>query len=252
MATRSIKEKEDRLITISIAPFMSCSARLPIYVIITGVFFPAYPGFIILSMYVLGIAVAILSAVVLNKFFFTHEDKVFILELPEFQRPKIIVATREMWNQGSLFIKKAGTIILAASLLVWILSNIPFGVPVEDTLLAMVGKVIEPLFTPFGWSWEFIASLILGLIAKEIIVATLSILGGVSLESFLISSLTLSQAFSFMVFVLLYVPCVASISVIKAETGSWKIAIALTIAYIIVAYCIALLIRLLLITLNFA
>lgn len=252
MATRSIREKEDRLITIAITPFMSCAARLPIYVLFAGVFFPDYPGFAILTMYVLGIMIAILSAVVLNKLYFTHEDKVFIMELPEFQRPKLIVATREMWNRGSLFIKKAGTIILAASLLVWFLSNIPFGVPIEDTLLAVMGKVLQPLFIPFGWNWEFIAALILGLIAKEIIVATLGILGGsASLDTFLASSLSLSQAFPFMVFVLLYVPCVATIAVIKAETGSWKITIALAIGYIVVAYIVALFFRFLLLILNF-
>ncbi len=251
MATRSIREKEDRLITISITPFMSCSARLPIYVLFAGVFFPDYPGFAILTMYVLGIIIAILSAFVLNKFYFTHEEKVFIMELPEFQRPKLIVATREMWNRGSLFIKKAGTIILAASLLVWVLSNIPFGVPIEDTLLAALGKVLQPLFIPFGWNWEFITALILGLIAKEIVVATLGILGGASLDSFLASSLSLSQAFPFMVFVLLYIPCVATIAVIKAETGSWKITVALTIGYIIVAYIVALFFRFLLLALNF-
>jgi len=251
MATRSIREKEDRLITISITPFMSCSARLPVYVLFAGVFFPDYPGLAILTMYILGIIIAILSAVVLNKFYFTHEDKVFIMELPEFQRPKLTVATREMWNRGSLFIKKAGTIILAAALLVWFLSNIPFGAPIEDTLLAMIGKVLQPLFIPFGWNWEFIAALILGLIAKEVIVATLGILGGVSLETFLASSLSLSQAFPFMVFILLYVPCAATISVIKAETGSWKITVALTIGYIIIAYTVALFFRFLLLALNF-
>ncbi|MFX0150619.1 MAG: ferrous iron transport protein B [Candidatus Hodarchaeota archaeon] len=251
MATRGIREKEDRLITISIAPFISCSARLPIYVLFAGVFFPDYPGFAILAMYILGIIIAILSAIVLDKFIITHEDRVFIMELPEFQKPKLMVVLREMWSRGSLFIKKAGTIILAAALLVWFLSNIPFGAPMEDTLLAVIGKCLQPIFIPFGWNWEFIAALLLGLVAKEIIIATLGILGEAPLDTFLSSSLTFSQAFPFMVFVLLYIPCFATISVIKAETGSWKITVALVISYIMTAYIIALLFRFLLLFFGF-
>ncbi|MFX0050607.1 MAG: ferrous iron transport protein B, partial [Candidatus Hermodarchaeota archaeon] len=251
MATRGIREKEDRLITISIAPFISCSARLPIYVLFAGVFFPDYPGFAILAMYILGIIIAILSAIVLDKFIITHEDRVFIMELPEFQKPKLMVVLREMWSRGSLFIKKAGTIILVAALLVWFLSNIPFGAPMEDTLLAVIGKCLQPLFIPFGWNWEFIAALLLGLVAKEIIIATLGILGEAPLDTFLSSSLTFSQAFPFMVFVLLYIPCFATISVIKAETGSWKITVALVISYIMTAYIIALLFRFLLLFFGF-
>ncbi|MFX0014060.1 MAG: ferrous iron transport protein B [Promethearchaeota archaeon] len=251
MATRSIRGKQDRLITIAVTPFISCSARLPIYVLFAGVFFPDYAGFAILTMYVLGIVIAVLSAFVLNKVIFTHEDRLFIMELPEYQKPSIIVATREMWNRGSIFLKKAGTIILGASLLVWTLSNIPFGATTKNTLLGMVGNVLQPLFIPFGWSWEFIAALILGLIAKEIIIATLGLLVGTSLETFLGSSLSLSQAFSFMVFALLYVPCIATISVMKAETRSWKITVLLVISYIIIAYAVALFFRLALLILGF-
>ncbi len=251
MATRSIRGKEDRLITIAITPFISCSARLPIYVLFAGVFFPDYAGLAILMMYVLGIIIAVLTAIVLNKVIFTHEDRVFIMELPEYQKPTLLVAIREMWNQGSLFLKKAGTIILGASLLVWMLSNIPFGASIDNTLLAMIGNALEPLFVPFGWSWEFITALLLGLIAKEIIVATLGLLVGTSLETFLASSLSLSQAFAFMVFVLLYMPCIASISAVKAETGSWKKTIILAVGYIIIAYTVALIFRLFLTIIGF-
>ncbi|MCK4848758.1 MAG: ferrous iron transport protein B, partial [Candidatus Heimdallarchaeota archaeon] len=243
MATRSIRNKEDRMITLAITPFISCAARLPVYVLFAGIFFPDFAALAILSMYVIGIAVAVVLAKILNTFFYRHEDHTFIMELPEFQRPLMKTATREMWLQGSLFLKKAGKIIFLASLFVWVLSNLPFGVPINDTYLAVIGKTLEPLFSPFGWTWVFISALILGLIAKEVIVATLGILGGLSLSQFIVGAMTVGQAFSFMVFVLLYTPCFATVAIIKAETRSWKTTLILSIGYIIIAYGVALIFR---------
>ncbi len=243
MATRSIRDKEDRMITLAIAPFISCSARLPVYVLFAGIFFPDFAALTILLMYIIGIIVAIIAAFVLNTFFYKHEDHMFIMELPEFQKPQLKTATREMWLQGSLFIKKAGKIIFFASILVYILSSFPLGVSIDDTYLALIGKAIEPLFFPFSWTWEFISALLLGILAKEVVVATLGILGGMNLSQFIIGSMTVGQAFSFMIFVLLYTPCVATLSIIKSETRSWKITFILSIGYFCIAYGVALIVR---------
>ena len=252
MATRSIRNKADRMITLSIAPFISCSARLPVYVLFAGIFFPDHAALVILLMYVIGIIVAIIMAKILNTIFYQHEDHGFILELPEFQKPQLKTALKEMWLQGSHFIKKAGTIIFLASFFVWIMSNIPFGASLDNTLLAVIGKTIEPLFLPFGWNWEFISALLLGLVAKEVVVATLGILGGNDLFGLISSTMTISQAFSFMTFILLYTPCFATISVIKSESGSWKIALILSLGYIFVAYSVALLFKILFMLIGYS
>jgi len=243
MATRAIRNKEDKMITLAITPFISCSARLPVYVLFAGIFFPEFAALAILLMYIIGIIVAVILAIILNAFYYKHEDHTFIMELPEFQTPQLRTATREMWLQGSLFLKKAGKIIFIASIFVWVLSSLPFGVSIDETYLAMVGKALEPLFFPFNWTWEFISALILGLIAKEVIVATLGILGGLNLSQFILGAMTVGQAFSFMVFVLLYTPCFATIAIIKSETGSWKITFILGVGYIIIAYVVALIFR---------
>jgi ferrous iron transport protein B len=243
MATRAIRDKEDRFITLAIAPFVSCSARLPVYVLFAGIFFPDFAALAILLMYVIGIVVAVIFALVLNTFFYKHEDHSFIMELPEFQKPQLKTATREMWLQGSLFIKKAGKIIFFASIFVWLLSSFPFGVPINSSALAIIGKALEPLFSPFGWTWEFISALILGILAKEVVVATLGILGGLNLTQFILGVMTVGQAFSFMIFVLLYTPCIATLSTIKSEIGSWKMSFILSIGYLGIAYGIALIVK---------
>ncbi|NHJ39421.1 MAG: ferrous iron transport protein B [Asgard group archaeon] len=252
MATRSIRNKADRMITLSIAPFISCSARLPVYVLFAGIFFPDHASLVILLMYIIGIIVGIITAKILNTRFYQHEDHGFILELPEFQKPQLKTALKEMWLQGSHFIKKAGTIIFLASFLVWIMSNIPFGASLDNTILAFIGKFIEPLFSPFGWKWEFISALLLGLLAKEVVVATLGILGGSNFYEFISTAMTINQAFSYMVFILLYTPCIATLAVIKSETGSWRTTLFLGLGYIFVAYTIALFFKMILILIGFS
>ncbi|WP_455142165.1 ferrous iron transport protein B [Candidatus Hodarchaeum mangrovi] len=252
MATRSIRNKADRMITLSIAPFISCSARLPVYVLFAGIFFPDHASLVILLMYIIGIIVGIITAKILNTRFYQHEDHGFILELPEFQKPQLKTALKEMWLQGSHFIKKAGTIIFLASFLVWIMSNIPFGASLDKTVLAFIGKFIEPLFSPFGWKWEFISALLLGLLAKEVVVATLGILGGSNFYEFISTAMTINQAFSYMVFILLYTPCIATLAVIKSETGSWRTTLFLGLGYIFVAYTIALFFKMILILIGFS
>ncbi len=252
MATRSIRNKADRMITLSIAPFISCSARLPVYVLFAGIFFPDHASLVILLMYIIGIIVGIITAKILNTRFYQHEDHGFILELPEFQKPQLKTALKEMWLQGSHFIKKAGTIIFLASFLVWIMSNIPFGASLDNTVLAIIGKFIEPLFSPFGWKWEFISALLLGLLAKEVVVATLGILGGSNFYEFISTAMTINQAFSYMVFILLYTPCIATLAVIKSETGSWRTTLFLGLGYIFVAYTIALFFKMILILIGFS
>lgn len=240
MATRSIKDREDRLITIAIAPFISCSARLPVYVFFAGIFFPDYFGLVIIFLYVLGIFVAALVASILNKFIFKHKDNIFILELPEFQKPQITVAIKEMWLQGSLFLRKAATIIFSASIFVWFLSNIPFGVDIENTILAFIGKLLVPIFAPFGWDWQFITALLLGILAKEIIIATIGVVFKGDEGNQIPDLMTSGQALSYLSFILLYIPCMATLAVIKSETGSKKITLLLFLLYIGIAYLVSL------------
>lgn len=245
MATRSIREREDRLITISIAPFISCSARIPVYVLFAGIFFPEYFGLVIVFLYILGIFIAALTALILNRIFYRHTESIFILELPEFQKPQMAVVLRQTWLQGSLFLRKAGTIIFIASIFVWFLSNTPFGVEIDQTFLAIIGKALAPLFAPFGWDWQFIAAIILGILAKEIVVATLGVVFKGRSEELIPTLMSPGQALSYLTFILLYFPCIASLAVIKSEVGSKKLTFGIFLMYIAIAYIVSLIIMML-------
>ena len=243
MATRTLSNESDRISTMLALPFISCSARIPIYAMFTAVFFTTNQANITFLLYILGMIVAILVAKALKSTVFSEESSPFIMELPPYRLPTLKSALLHMWERGSLFIKKAGTIILGTSILVWILSNLPPGVEEGsiESIIGMVGNVLAPIFAPLGFGfWQAAVALLFGIMAKEIVVSTFGTLFGVGedgISEVLPTLFTPLSAFSFMVFNLLYVPCFACLGAIKEESNSWKwmfvsVAICLIVAYV--------------------
>jgi len=228
MATRTLENKSDRLITILVNNFMSCSARLPVYIVFAGVFFPGNEGNIIFSLYILGIIMAIVMAKLFRVFLFKGETTPFVLELPPYRMPSIKSTFIHMWERGWLFIKKAGTIIFAVVVLIWLLSSLPPGVEFasRQSIIGRAGSFISPLFVPLGLgNWQTTAALIFGILAKEVVIGTLGVVysvGEASINTAIAQHFTVLSAYSMMVMTLLYTPCIATLSTIKRETNSWK------------------------------
>ncbi len=228
MACRTLESEKDRLLTILINPFMSCSARLPIYVLFAGAFFPKHAETVIFVMYVLGIVVAIFTAIIFKKLFFKTETAPLIMELPPYRMPTLKNVLIQMWERSFIFVKKAGTVIFLGVLIVWFLSSMPPAVEYasKDSWIGYLGRAFAPVFEPAGFGfWQAAVALIFGILAKEVVVGTLGTLFGVEeegLRNVLPKYFTQLSSFSFMVMSLLYIPCIASIGVIKSETGSWK------------------------------
>jgi len=207
---------------------MSCSARLPIYILFTGVFFSANQGLVIFSIYLLGIILAVCMGILFKKLVFKGETSHFVMELPPYRIPTLKSIFIHMWDRGSAFIRKSGTIIVAVVILVWVLSSLPAGVEYasKDSLLGLIGNFIAPIFNLSGFgTWQASVSLIFGIVAKEVVVGTLGTVysaaeGG--LNSMIAKTWTALSAFSFMVMTLIYIPCIATIAAIKRETNSWK------------------------------
>ncbi|MCD6383911.1 MAG: ferrous iron transport protein B [Thermoplasmata archaeon] len=248
MATRTIEDEKDRLITILINPLMSCSARLPVYLLFAGAFFRGKEGTVIFSMYVMGILLAVIMALLLRRFVLKGNPSPLILEMPPYRLPTVKGVLLNTWEKGSAFVKKAGTIIVVGVIIIWFLSTYPGGPgsDINHTYLATIGRVIEPIFRPLGWDWKVAVALIFGFVAKEIVVGALGTLYGTGGEEGLRASLqgtfTPVQAYAFMAFVLIYVPCLATVATVKAETRSWKWTL-FTIGYLIaLAYVVALII----------
>jgi ferrous iron transport protein B len=227
MATRTLENKHDRLITILINPLMSCTARLPVYVLFAGAFFSARQGLVIFSIYLLGLILAVLSGLLFKRFLFKGETSHFVMELPPYRVPTLKSTLIHMWERGSSFIRKAGTIIFAAVVLIWVLSNLPAGVEYAShkSVLGRIGGFIAPIFKPAGFgTWEAAAALIFGILAKEVVVGTLGIVYGVGeagLTDVISNYWTPLSAYAFMVMTLIYIPCIATIAAIKRETNSW-------------------------------
>ena len=252
MATRSIEDKSDRLITILINPFMSCGARLPVFVLLAGVFFPANAGNVVFILYVLGIVVAIASAWLFRKTILPGKPAPFLMEMPPYRLPTLFTSVRHMWDRGYMYLRKAGGIILAGALIVWFLATFPYGVEYgsADSYAGMLGHLLQPLFAPLGFDWKIAVALLFGFIAKEIVVGSMGVLYGAGEDEGSLAAALLADpsfgpvtAFALMVFVLLYMPCIAALAVIKKETDSWKwtlfsvgygIAVAYLLAFIIV------------------
>jgi len=227
MACRSIEGENDRLVTMLVNPLMSCGARLPVYVLVAGAFWsPTQASGIVWSMYLLGMVLAVVVAFLLRKTLLRGEPAPFIMELPPYRAPTFHGSVVHMWERGVLFLKKAGTYLLGAGMLVWFLVSFPMGAPIEQTYAGMIGHAVEPLLRPLGFDWRIGAALVFGLLAKEVVVEALGIIfaveGEAALSSVIASAFTPVQGLALMVFVLLYVPCIAVVATVRAETGSWK------------------------------
>ena len=248
MATRTMENEKDRLITMLIVPFMSCTARMPVYLLLVGAFFAAADQTnVIFSLYVLGIVVAIIVAFILRKTLFDDMDAPFVMELPDYKLPTLRGILMHTAEKSWGFVRKAGTIILAAAIIVWILSSFPAGVEYgsQESAIGMIGTAVAPVFAPLGFgSWQPAVALIFGLVAKEVVVGTFSSLFGVAEEGAGIAAamhgiFTPLTAYVFMVFVLLYIPCFAALGTIKQETGGWKWPLVMSATTLITAYVVA-------------
>ncbi len=248
MATRAIESRSSRLITILINPFMSCSARVPIYVLLIGTFFPSHAALVFMSLYVAGIIVAVITAKILRKFYFKADETPFVMELPPYRIPTMKASLRHTWAKGEQYLKKMGGIILFASIIVWALNYFPVRsdenqaienheVSSGNSYLAMAGKAINPLMEPIGFHWRASVAALAGVPAKEIVVSTLGVLysndeavDDQKLGERIMAPVPPSgkpdfdtaNALSFMIFILLYCPCIATITAIVRESGSWK------------------------------
>ena len=229
MATRTLKTKKDRLLTILINPFMSCGARLPVYALFAGAFFSAHQGLVIFSLYLLGVFIAVVMGLIFKKLFSHGLSSPFVIELPPYRWPSITGLLIHVWERVWLFIKKAGTIILAFSIIIWALASFPIGVDygTQASYAGQIGETISPVFEPLGFgNWQSSVALMFGFAAKEVIVSTFGTIynvgDGISFNTALQNNFTPLSAYSFMVFTLLYIPCIAVIAVVKRETNSWK------------------------------
>jgi ferrous iron transport protein B len=231
MATRTLEDEKDRLITMLVTPFMSCGARMPVYVLLAGTFFGKQAGSVIFGLYVLGIIVAILSARLFRSVIFKGKPSSFIMELPPYHRPSAGNSLKHMWNQGSLYLKRVGTVIAGGVVVIWLLAYFPQGVEYgsAESYIGSLGKLLEPLVAPIGFDWKIAISLIFGFLAKEVVIGSLGTLYGTGADEGMLSSalladpiLTPAVALGIMVFTLLYVPCIGAVAVIKKESGSWK------------------------------
>jgi len=283
-ATRTLENEKDRALTTLLIPMMTCGARLPVYILFVSVFFPNHSGEVLFSIYLLGILLAVLMGMLFRKFLFQDEAPLFIMELPPYRMPSFKSLLIHTWEKAKHFIIKAGTTILAMSIIVWFALNLPWGVEhKKDSILGQTSQIIAPVLAPIGFgTWESSASLITGIVAKEIIISTMgevygkkeiateapdlnliedvkiifvsfyqavleattnifSTVGisslsleeneeGQSLKGVIKGSFTALQAYSFMVFVLLYMPCIVTGIAIRHEFGSWKL------FYISIAY----------------
>ena len=272
IATRSLESKKDRILTILITPFMSCSARLPVYIVLAGTFFAAHAGTVIFMIYLLGILMAIVSGRLFRSALLKGEDAPFVMELPPYRVPMLKNLLIHMWDRSKMFLKKMGGIILIGSVVIWVLSSFPQNIQysmdydarmdqvkqaaageaglkdpeiarqiaalksakvaehAEKSYIGRIGKFIEPVFAPLGIDWRGSVALLTGFVAKEIVVSTMGVLYAADgdAESDALrkalkrSGMTPLAALSMMVFVLLYVPCLATVGAITRETGSMK------------------------------
>lgn len=228
MSSRTLSSERDKKMTIMLIPFISCSAKIPIYALFTAAFFPDHPVFVMMGLYALGILTGLLVAVVLNHTVFKGNSMPFMMELPNYRFPSAKSVLLLMWDKAKDFLQRAFTVIFIATMIIWFLQTFDSRLNVvadsRDSLLALVGQYIAPLFTPLGFNdWRVATSLISGFTAKEAVVSTLSVLTGTTMSNLsetLGTIFTPVSAVSFLVFTLLYTPCVAAVATIKREMGS--------------------------------
>ncbi len=265
MATRTLESRRDRIMTMLITPFMSCSARLPVYILLVSAFFPVNQGLVLLSVYLIGILLAIITSFLLKKTFFSKSSDPFVMELPPYRMPTMRNTVIHMWGKAGQYLKKMGTIILFASVLIWALGYFPLNrniqpgsaTQLEQSYIGRIGKFIEPVIEPLGFDWKMGVSIVTGLAAKEIVVSSMGILYHVpDAEE---NTQTLAEnlrkqennkgekvftplvAYAFMLFILIYFPCMAVIAAIRKEAGGkwacFSIIYTTTLAWI-VSFCV--------------
>ena len=265
MATRTIESRRSRIITMMILPFMSCSARLPIYIMIAGTFFSLqYRSWVLLSLYAVGIAMSVVVSKIFSSLVIKGEDTPFVMELPPYRWPTPKAIWRHTWEKGKEYLKKMGGIILVASIIVWALGYYPHNESLEQqaqqeqSYIGQMGKAIEPIFEPQGFNWKLDVSLLAGVGAKEIVASTIGVLYSgddsfgddedfsddnekyTHLRQLMIrDGITPLAAFAYLVFILLYFPCIATIAAIKSETGSWRWATFAAVYTTVVAWIIS-------------
>lgn len=237
MATRTIEDRKSRLITMLVNPLMSCSARLPIYLVMIGAFFPNCASFMLLCIYTAGILLAVIMARIFSKFLVKGEDSPFVMELPPYRMPTSKSIMRHTWEKGAQYLKKMGGIIMIASIIIWFLGYYPQHDAYEsvaeqqkNSYIGQIGKAIEPVIKPLGFDWKLGIGLISGVGAKELVVSTLGVLytNEGDVENVNLSNripITPLVALAYMLFVLIYFPCIATFAAIKQDSGSWKWAI---------------------------
>ena len=274
MATRTIENRKSRLITMLIIPMMSCAGRLPIYILLVGAFFPSYGSLVMLGIYAFGILMAILSAKILSRFL-KDDDLPFVMELPPYRVPTAKSVFRHTWEKGKQYLHKMAGIILVCSIIIWFLGYFPnhnkYGTVAEqqeNSFIGYIGKGIEPVLEPLGYDWRMGVSIISGIGAKELVVSTLGVMysaeaeeieaasgeigaaplteetpedeaGDTRLQKALQRSITPAAALSYMIFVLLYFPCIATFVAIKQESGGWKWAVFSAVYTIVLAWVMA-------------
>ena len=279
MASRTIESRSSRLITILINPFMSCSARLPVFILLAGTFFPEHAGAMLFAIYLLGAIVGLITARLLRRFMFGADETPFVMELPPYRIPTLNATLRHMWERSEQYLRKIGGLILVAAVIIWFLSYYPQPTKVEqpsqtdienviispqiehievtarsqteNSYLGRIGKFIEPVMKPLGLDWRASVAILTGATAKEIVVSTLAVLYSVedsedeeaTLSSHLLMSgnYTRPAALAMIIFILLYFPCIATVAAIAQETGGWKWAIFSILYNTTLAWCLALL-----------
>ena len=253
MATRTIESRKSRLITTLIIPLMSCAGRMPVYILLAGAFFSRHAGLVLLGLYALGIVLAILAAKVMSRFM-KDDDLPFVMELPPYRVPTAKSIFRHTWEKGRQYLQKMSGVILACSLVIWALGYFPRGEyetvqqQRENSYIGVIGKTVEPVLEPLGFDWRMGVGIVSGVGAKELVVSTLGVMysegqsvdgGHISLSDALKQSVTPAGALAYMVFILLYFPCIATFIAIRNETGSWKWALLTAVYTIILAWLAA-------------
>ena len=255
MATRTIEDRKSRLLTMLVIPMMSCSARIPVYVILVSAFFSQYAAFVLTGLYLLGMIMAVLMAKLFSRFFVKGDSLPFVMELPPYRMPTAKAVLRHTWEKGKEYLKKMATIILGASIIVWALSYFPTNdnrqLQAENSYMAKIGKAIEPAMRPCGFDWQQSVSLLAGVGAKEVVASTMAVVYATSgdeaamleedieseenesrISELVRNNMTPLSAASMLLFILLYMPCVSTVVAIKNESGKWKWAL-FTVVYTI-------------------
>lgn len=224
MSARTLESEKDRKLTALLVPLMSCNARLPIYALFASVFFTEHRGLVVASLYLLGVVIAFLIGILFKKTIFKKDEEPFIIELPNYKIPQLSSIIKQTYDKAKGFIKKAGTIIFAMTVVIWFLSNFNLHGLVEnvdESMLASIGSFIAPIFTPLGFgNWQSAVSLLSGLLAKESVVSSMEVIFNGDLKVILPQFFTAISAYSFLIFTLLYVPCVSTVGTMKKEYGT--------------------------------